>query len=134
MAIPEAIVIYTESLVFKSSVNIIFIHYKFLVRGFSMAKQNLLRAIPQVDEVLQWFSADTDAPMLLIKQTVREELEILRQNILAGKKIGKNDLSKKKLLGQIHKRVQLKLGPNFKRVINATGVVIHTKRQPLQSC
>jgi L-seryl-tRNA(Ser) seleniumtransferase len=90
------------------------------------AKQNLLRAIPQVDEVLQWFSADTDAPMLLIKQTVREELEILRQNILAGKKIGKNDLSKKKLLGQIHKRVQLKLGPNFKRVINATGVVIHT--------
>jgi L-seryl-tRNA(Ser) seleniumtransferase len=95
-------------------------------RASAPAKQNLLRAIPQVDEVLQWLSDNTDAPLLLIKQTVREELETLRQNILAGKKIGKNDLSKKKLLEQIHKRMQLKLGPNFKRVINATGVVIHT--------
>ena len=63
------------------------------------AKQNLLRAIPQVDEVLQWLSPDTDVPMFLIKQSVREELETLRQNILAGKKVSKNDLSKKKLLG-----------------------------------
>jgi len=90
------------------------------------AKQNLLRAIPQVDEVLQWLSPDTDAPMLLIKQAVREVLETLRQNILAGKKVGKNDLSKKKLVEQIYQRVELKLGPNFKRVINGTGVVIHT--------
>ncbi len=90
------------------------------------AKQNLLRAIPQVDEVLQWLSSDTDAPMLLIKQAVREVLETLRQNILAGKKVGKNDLSKKKLVEQIYQRVELKQGPNFKRVINGTGVVIHT--------
>jgi hypothetical protein len=58
-------------------------------RASAPAKQNLLRAIPQVDEVLQWLSDNTDAPLLLIKQTVREELETLRQNILAGKKIGK---------------------------------------------
>ncbi len=90
------------------------------------ARQNLLRAIPQVDEVLQWLSSDTGAPVILIKQAVREELENLRQAILAGKKIGKTDLTKKKLVGQIHKRVQAKSGPNFKRVINATGVVIHT--------
>jgi L-seryl-tRNA(Ser) seleniumtransferase len=90
------------------------------------ARQNLLRAIPQVDEVLQWLSPGPDVPMLLVKQAVREELETLRQDILAGKKIGKNDLSKKKLAGQIHKRLQSKQGPNFKRVINGTGVVIHT--------
>ncbi|KPK25854.1 MAG: L-seryl-tRNA(Sec) selenium transferase [Desulfobacterales bacterium SG8_35_2] len=95
-------------------------------RSATPAKQNLLRAIPQVDEVLQWLAPGTEAPMLLIKQTVREELENLRQNILAGKKIGSKDLSKSKLIGQIHEKVQLKLGPNFKRVINATGVVIHT--------
>ena len=95
-------------------------------RASTPAGQNLLRAIPQVDEVLQWLSGDTDAPMFLIKQAVREELEILRQNILAGKKVGKNDLSKKRLLQEIQKRLQAKLGPNFKRVINATGVVIHT--------
>jgi L-seryl-tRNA(Ser) seleniumtransferase len=95
-------------------------------RETAPAKQNLLRAIPQVDEVLQWLSSDTNAPMFLVKQSVREELETLRQNILAGKKIGKNDLSEKKLVGQIHKRLQAKQEPNFKRVINATGVVIHT--------
>jgi L-seryl-tRNA(Ser) seleniumtransferase len=95
-------------------------------RASTPARQNLLRAIPQVDEVLQWLSPDTDAPIPLLKKAVREELEILRQNILAGKKTGKNDLSKKKLAGQIHKRLQAKLGPNFRRVINGTGVVIHT--------
>jgi L-seryl-tRNA(Ser) seleniumtransferase len=95
-------------------------------RETAPAKQNLLRAIPQVDEVLQWLSSDTNAPMFLVKQSVREELETLRQNILAGKKIGKNDLSEKKLVVQIHKRLQAKQEPNFKRVINATGVVIHT--------
>ena len=95
-------------------------------RASTPARQNLLRAIPQVDEVLQWLSPGIDAPLLLIKQTIREELDILRQSILEGKKIGKKDLSKKKLIGQIHEKVQLKLGPNFKRVINATGVVIHT--------
>jgi L-seryl-tRNA(Ser) seleniumtransferase len=90
------------------------------------AKQELLRAIPQVDEVLQWLSPEIDGPKFLIKQSIREELEFLRQNILAGKKTGKSDLARKRLLGQIRKRLNKKLGPNFKRVINATGVVIHT--------
>ena len=89
-------------------------------------RQDLLRSIPQVDEVLQWLSPEIDGPMFLIKQSVREELEFLRQNILAGKKTGKNDLAKKTLLIHIHERLKKKLGPNFKRVINATGVVIHT--------
>jgi len=95
-------------------------------RTVATEKQKLLRAIPQVDEVLHWFSADAEVPVFLVKQAVREELEGLRQNILAGEKIGKNDLVKKKLRGQIHKRLKKKLGPNFRRVINATGVVIHT--------
>jgi len=89
-------------------------------------RQNLLRSIPQVDEVLQWMSGECDAPIQLVKQSIREELEILRQNILAGKKITKTDISQNKLLVQIRKKLKVKMGPNFKRVINATGVVIHT--------
>ncbi len=88
--------------------------------------KNLLRAIPQVDEVLQWLSPGTDAPIFLIKQAVREELERLRRNILAGNKTGKNDLSKKTLVGEIQQILKAKLEPNFKRLINGTGVVIHT--------
>ena len=89
-------------------------------------KQSLLRSIPKVDEVLQWLADATDAPPFLVKKSVRQELELLRQNILAGRKITKSDLSKKMVLERIRKRIRVSLGPNFKRIINATGVVIHT--------
>ena len=89
-------------------------------------KQSLLLMIPQVDEALGWLSKETDAPSVLIKQSVREVLEELRQRILAGKKVSKTELSKKKLVSIILTQLDQKLGSNFKRVINATGVVIHT--------
>jgi len=95
-------------------------------RDTAPARQNLLRSIPQVDEILQWMSADSDIPAMLVKQSIREELEVLRQDILAGRKISKRELSRKNLLIQIRNRLQAKIGPNLKRVINATGVVIHT--------
>ena len=90
------------------------------------AKQNLLRSIPQVDEVLQWLIDIIDGPIFLAKQSVREELELLRQKILSGKKVNKTDMSKKKIIIQVQNRLLKNMGPNFKRVINATGVVIHT--------
>jgi L-seryl-tRNA(Ser) seleniumtransferase len=89
-------------------------------------KQTLLRSIPQVDEVLQWLTDVSGVPSSLVKKSVRQELELLRQNILAGRKVKKSDLSKKPLLERIRTRLQVSLEPNFKRVINATGVVIHT--------
>lgn len=95
-------------------------------KATTAAKQNLLRSIPQVDEVMQWVSAEINVPLFLVKQSVREELEMLRQDILAGTKVNKKDLSRKQIKAQVHKRLQAKLGPNFRRVINATGVVIHT--------
>jgi L-seryl-tRNA(Ser) seleniumtransferase len=90
------------------------------------AKQNLLRSIPQVDEVLQWLIDIIDGPIFLAKQSVREELELLRQKILSGKKVNKTDMSKKKIIIRVQNRLLKNMGPNFKRVINATGVVIHT--------
>jgi L-seryl-tRNA(Ser) seleniumtransferase len=95
-------------------------------RTAAPAKQNLLRSIPQVDEVLQWLTDVIDAPMFLKKQSVREELELLRQNILSGGKVNKSDLLRKKIIARVQKRLLRNLAPNFKRVINATGVVIHT--------
>ena len=90
------------------------------------AKQDFLRLIPQVDEVLHWLIDVIDAPMFLAKQSVREELELLRQKILSGRKINKSELSRKKIIAKVQKRLLVYKGPNFKRVINATGVVIHT--------
>ena len=90
------------------------------------AKPESLKMIPKVDEALGWLSKETDAPPVLVKQSVREVLEELRQRILAGKKVTKAELSKKKLVPAVLTRLDQKLGPNLKRVINATGVVIHT--------
>ena len=89
------------------------------------AEQGLLRAIPKVDEVLQWLTGVSRAPLFLVKQSVREELDRLRQNILAGRKVNKNSLSKKNITARVKKRLQEEMLPNFRRVINATGVVIH---------
>ena len=90
------------------------------------AKQELLKSIPQVDEVLHWLSAESGVPHFLVKKSVRDELEILRQDILAGREIKKNDLTRKSITEKVRKRLLSRLEPNFKRVINATGVVIHT--------
>jgi L-seryl-tRNA(Ser) seleniumtransferase len=90
------------------------------------ADKELLRAIPKVDEVLQWLTGTKNAPVFLVKQAVREHLESLRKTILSSKEITKNDLTKKRITEQIKQRLKAELEPNFKRVINATGVVIHT--------
>jgi L-seryl-tRNA(Ser) seleniumtransferase len=88
--------------------------------------RGLLRAIPKVDEVLQWLTGVSRVPVFLVKQSVREELDRLRQKILAGKKVNKNSLSKKNITAQVKKRLHEEMMPNFRRAINATGVVIHT--------
>ena len=89
-------------------------------------EQSLLRAIPKVDEVQQWMTGVSRAPVFLVKQSIRLELDRLRQNILAGRKVNKSSLSKKNITAQVKKRLQEEMMPNFRRVINATGVVIHT--------
>jgi len=88
--------------------------------------QSLLRAIPKVDEVQQWLTGIGRAPLFLVKQSIREELDRLRQNILSGRKVNKNSLAKKNVTARVKKRLQEKMMPNFRRLINATGVVIHT--------
>jgi len=99
---------------------------KKITKKTATGKQSLLQHIPQVDEALGWLSGETSAPSVLVKQSVREVLEELRQGILAGNRITKVEFSKKKLVPILLTRIDQKLSPNFMRVINATGVVIHT--------
>ncbi len=89
-------------------------------------KQELLRNIPKVDEVLDWVTGEVNAPAKLVKSSVREILAEYRQDIISGSRVDKSELSKTNLLPVILKRLDVKLGPNLKTVINATGVVIHT--------
>ncbi len=89
-------------------------------------RNQLLRAIPKVDEFLGWVAGDTDAPAMLVKGAVRQVVDGLRQRILAGEPVVKADLGKKRLLARFQAVLARKLAPNFTTVINATGVVVHT--------
>ncbi|MCK9294915.1 MAG: L-seryl-tRNA(Sec) selenium transferase [Desulfobulbaceae bacterium] len=87
--------------------------------------QELLRTIPKVDEFLGWVG-HIQAPVRFIKAAVREVLNLEREIILGGQTRELEDLGREALLAKFDKRLKDKLTPNFRTVINATGVIIHT--------
>ncbi len=97
-------------------------------------KEKILRLLPSVDEVLR---NDRVAELLftyprkLVVDTVRQMLSCERRNILTQNGYEKNkkknktfflDLIAVKTLDSVHRSVR----PKLRRVINATGVVLHT--------
>ena len=89
-------------------------------------RQELLKAIPKVDEFLGWVADNTEAPMTLVKSAVREILGEHRAAILAGDLVLLQDLDQDVLVLKFEERIALKIGLNFRSVINGTGVVVHT--------
>ena len=93
-----------------------------------MAESDLLRELPPVHEILERLSpALARFPRALLRDEIRRALEEIRDEIRAGQP---NGLS-------IEARVEEALAaleqPSLRRVINATGVVLHTNlgRAPL---
>ena len=89
--------------------------------------QNILRRIPKIDEVLQdrrlvLFYGTT--PRSVIVDSVRETIDHLRKEILAGNTDGLSD--KEALLDEIVNTIIEKKRSVLRRVVNATGVVLHT--------
>lgn len=91
-----------------------------------VAKQNLLKAIPKVDEFLGWLTPSPDTPASLVKSVVRGLLASLRERILAGEPLAPADLGREALFPRFSALLAARLTPNFRPLINATGVVIHT--------
>ncbi|MCH7618838.1 MAG: L-seryl-tRNA(Sec) selenium transferase [Candidatus Marinimicrobia bacterium] len=98
--------------------------------------QKLLKSLPSVDKILAQIELDgLKLPHELILFELREELESERKKILSGD--GASDISKEKLTEIIAENTSLKLKkdylPSLKKVINATGIVLHTNlgRAPL---
>ncbi|MFQ5880925.1 MAG: L-seryl-tRNA(Sec) selenium transferase [Candidatus Methylomirabilales bacterium] len=98
----------------------------------------LLRQIPSVEEVLQepiLKQLLRDHSRWVVVEAVREALEERRQKLLTllreGEKASPLDLST--LLGQVSLKVLERARPSLRRVINATGVILHTNlgRAPL---
>ncbi|NTV14941.1 MAG: L-seryl-tRNA(Sec) selenium transferase [Desulfobulbaceae bacterium] len=88
--------------------------------------RELLPAIPKVDEFLGWLAEEGLEITAPVKAVVRETLEDCRTAILAGSLAGKADLAREPLWANFQAKLAQRSAPNFIRVINATGVVIHT--------
>ena len=92
-----------------------------------MEQQDMLRAIPKVDELLgmeplQALAEQTPAPAL--REAVREELEALRRRILAGDT--DHIPNREDLCAAVCRRAREASLPSLRGVVNGTGVTLHT--------
>jgi L-seryl-tRNA(Ser) seleniumtransferase len=104
-------------------------------------RQQVLRKIPSVDEILSRKEAIEllrTHPRTVVVDAIRRGLKRLREELLRKEDIsGLEDslLSFEHLYPLFRKEIDLQVQPKLRRVINATGVVIHTNlgRSPLHS-
>ncbi len=88
-------------------------------------RQALLRGLAKVDEVLldeRLFLVDK--PRMIVVESVREVIDGFRQDILSNKReyaVGKDEI-----IDKVLNILEEKTRKNLRRVINATGVVLHT--------
>jgi len=98
--------------------------------GLSERQQDLLRRIPGVDHLLERAKAERGlhkVPRTVLVNSARRVVEALRRSILDnGDRFPENRLSDAALLDALADRVDREMAFNLKRVVNATGVVIHT--------
>lgn len=92
-----------------------------------MERQEMLRGIPKVDELMQQeviSDLREDLPTAAVRSAVRAELDQLRQAILAGEvhELPGTDA----LCAAICRRAREDALPTLRPVINGTGVVLHT--------
>ncbi|HIR00905.1 MAG TPA: L-seryl-tRNA(Sec) selenium transferase [Candidatus Aveggerthella stercoripullorum] len=105
-----------------------------------MAENNLnarLRALPKIDEVLQHVTLPAQTlrslPDEVVTHAAREEVEALRQRILADEELDADALLPEQVAQGAAVRVLAFAQTSLRPVVNATGVVIHTNigRSPL---
>jgi L-seryl-tRNA(Ser) seleniumtransferase len=90
-------------------------------------KTKLLKALPKVDECIGLLKSNPDliAPSKVMKTVVQSVIEKEREKILDGHDKCQ-EISLDEWMSKFYREISLKLTPNFRRVINGTGVVIHT--------
>ncbi len=90
-------------------------------------KNKLLKCLPKVDECVAVLRDDpaVEAPLRIIKTVVQKAIDRERQAILGGSHTG-SERSWGEWMPIFRKNIAEKMLPNFRRVINGTGIVIHT--------
>ncbi|HSN58293.1 MAG TPA: L-seryl-tRNA(Sec) selenium transferase [Clostridiaceae bacterium] len=91
-----------------------------------MDKSELLRKLPKIDELLKEEIVDgfvRNSIRAEVIEVLRETIDGLRGDILEGKTVS---LKKEDLLIRFARNMEERKKPKLRKVINATGVVIHT--------
>lgn len=98
-----------------------------------MDKHLYLRKIPKVNDLLESEEGKkliTEYSHQLLVDAIRKVTDDIRDEILNGdgKELKESDIdiTKNAIMNRAAKYLELKLSPNLKTVINATGVVVHT--------
>ncbi|MDI9492932.1 MAG: L-seryl-tRNA(Sec) selenium transferase [Bacillota bacterium] len=94
-----------------------------------MDKQELLKRIPKVDEVLKdqrLFVFFGDTPRELVVESVREAVDELRKEILDWDGGDPPVINMDNLIDDVVKKVRGKKQKSLRRVINGTGTILHT--------
>ncbi|KAB1443400.1 L-seryl-tRNA(Sec) selenium transferase [Pseudodesulfovibrio senegalensis] len=89
----------------------------------------LFQHLPSVDPILTALTDDSTLaalPRPLLRELVNEFLDIKREEIRSGVVSEPEELAFERLLPAVMAMVRVKARPHFRRVLNATGVVIHT--------
>lgn len=90
-------------------------------------KQEHLRSLPKVDEAIASVLEEigNDIPISIVKNSIQFVIEVERTNILTGEfsdTITTTAQWNKRFVSEIHKKMK----SNLQRIINGTGVVVHT--------
>jgi len=96
-----------------------------MLRIFYM--KNLLRQIPKVDEIIKhktWAELSIKYPQDTLKNSLRIYLDEIRKDILAERITSIPSIEN--ILEKVESYSRVEISTNLKRVINATGIIIHT--------
>ncbi len=94
-----------------------------------MQAKNLLREIPSVDRLLKHPRSEHLLERYnreYITRKCREAVDEIRKALRQGKTLPHEELQEDSILSQIERKVAFEGEPKLKRVINATGTVLHT--------
>lgn len=89
----------------------------------------LFRALPAMDAVLREIESDSELsalPRPLLRDLANEFLDLCREEIRAGAFDREEQLGLAALRPRLTAYVRIKSRPHFRRVLNGTGVVVHT--------
>lgn len=90
---------------------------------------NLFRSLPSVDAALNWLEAEgssADIPRALLRDQVNTFFDICREEIKSGLIKDEKSLELEALGLRMLCHIRASTRPHFRRVLNATGVVVHT--------